>query len=302
MKNNKINIINKIATLAVIVSTAFVPLSSFAQGNGNGKKANKVSVNTNTSVVENIPVGPCSALGHYTAPGWIKHNGAITPPVGCVLPPGISKKLGNNTGTSTPPDTTDPVLSFLSTSVGTSTVDVSWVTNEPATSKIYYSTTSPIVKTATTTSVMENTFLVTNRMLHISGLSPNTLYYLIVESTDGSNNTASLNTSVMTSALPIVDVTAPVISAISTSVGSTTLTVGWNTNELATSKIFYSKISPLNKTATTTLFVEELGLTNSHSINILNLATSTTYFFTLESKDSSNNVGTSSEFMVTTSF
>lgn len=99
-----------------------------------------------------------------------------------------------------PIDTTAPIMSNMSIQTGASTSTISWTTNEASSSKVFYSTTTPVdVTTATSVS---NDALVTSHSLNITGLSANTLYHIIVVSSDGSSNkTMSSETSFTTTAL-----------------------------------------------------------------------------------------------------
>ena len=99
------------------------------------------------------------------------------------------------------------------------------------------------------------------------------------------------------------DDTAPVLSAITAaSIESDQITLTWTTDEDADSALYYSTTSPVvidddeNTTAVT-----DLDLVTSHSLSATDLTASTTYHFLIQSKDSSGNVGTSSQFSFTTS-
>jgi peptidoglycan hydrolase-like protein with peptidoglycan-binding domain len=131
--------------------------------------------------------------GHLIAPGWLKkQNGErpLVPP--CQnLPKGIKDKLdGNwNNGTTTL-DKIAPVISAISSSSTTATgTIVSWTTNELATSKLYYGTTTPISLASAT--VVNNSTLVLSHSLPVSSLTASSTYYYVVESTDGANNIAT---------------------------------------------------------------------------------------------------------------
>jgi len=252
--------------------------------------------------------------GHLIAPGWLKkHKGEdrqIVPE--CQnLPKGIKNLLdrdrdhdddddddhgnGWHHGTTTPPvaDTTAPVISSISTSgISTTTVSINWLTNELATSKVYYSTTTP-VNLATAPTVTNNA-LVTSRTMNLTGLAASTTYYFVVESRDAANNTATVSTqSFTTAALPAADTTAPVISSIGMSnVSSTTAMISWMTNESATSKIYYATSTPVN--LSTALSVSNVSLLTNHILNLGGLTASTTYYYVLESKDAANNTATTS--------
>lgn len=85
-------------------------------------------------------------------------------------------------------DTQVPVISNVVTLIGTSSIQVGWKTHENTTDRVYYSTILPVTLNASTTSYVSNTTGAQNHALTISSLSPNTTYYLVIESTDGAGN------------------------------------------------------------------------------------------------------------------
>lgn len=95
-----------------------------------------------------------------------------------------------------------------------------------------------------------------------------------------------------------VDTTAPVISNIGIQVGNTTSTISWTTNELATGKVFYSTVTPVDVNTATS--VSDANLVASHSLNITGLSANTLYHFIVVSSDGSSNKTTSSEGTFTT--
>lgn len=94
---------------------------------------------------------------------------------------------------------------------------------------------------------------------------------------------------------PPADITAPIISAITVSASSTSANISWTTNETATSKAYYSTVSPLDLTSTSTLSISTSTLSISHLLNLSGLTASSTYYFAVESKDVANNIATSTE-------
>jgi hypothetical protein len=87
------------------------------------------------------------------------------------------------------------------------------------------------------------------------------------------------------------DTTAPVISSVNSSPLQTEATVTWLTNENSNSTVFYSTTSAsLDVNATATPRVSKSSMTKDHSVKIENLATSTTYYFKVASKDAAGNV------------
>lgn len=149
---------------------------------------------------------PCAIVppGHLIAPGWLKkHKGEDKPivPECQKLPKGIKDLLDrdhdddDDNSTTTPPiaDALVPVISAISTSnISSTTVMISWLTNEPSTSKIYYATTTPVnFATALTVS---NSSLVTSHTFGLTGLASSTTYYFALESKDAVLNTATTST------------------------------------------------------------------------------------------------------------
>lgn len=195
-----------------------------------------------------------------------------------------------------------PVISTVVTSVGTSSITVGWKTNEVTTDRVYYSTSLPVTINASSTSYVSNASSTKIHSLPISGLLANTTYYLVIESTDLAGNVSTSATfSAKTSALPVVaDTTAPIISSIASIIGASTSTISWITDEVSNSKVFYSTSTPLNIASSSTQSVLNGNLVTSHSIDISGLATSTTYYFMVQSVDGSGNTATSSEFSATT--
>ncbi|MBI4132667.1 MAG: peptidoglycan-binding protein [Candidatus Sungbacteria bacterium] len=142
---------------------------------------------------------PCAIVppGHLIAPGWLRKMGGVQPivPACQTLPPGIAQKL-TGTGTTTPPapppstDTIPPYISnVVTTNVASTSAMVSWDTSELATSKVYYAaTTSLNIGLAT---VVSDATLVLHHSVNLTGLTRNTFYSYLVESTDPSGNVST---------------------------------------------------------------------------------------------------------------
>lgn len=204
--------------------------------------------------------------------------------------------------TTTPPvippagDTTAPIMSSILSSPAHQSATVTWLTNESAVSKIYYSSTSPVLM-ATAFNLSNNT-LKTSHSFTLSGLSPSTTYFYHAVSLDASGNSAtSSERTFTTTAAP--DVTAPVLSAIGVSAGTSTATVNWFSNEASNSKVYFGTVTPLN-IATASSQVNT-SLVTSHSIPLSGLTPNTTYYFRVESADAAGNTATSSETSFVTS-
>ncbi len=229
--------------------------------------------------------------GHLVAPGWLKKHGGVAPvvPTCQTLPPGIANKLGTTTpptGTTTP-DTTAPVISSIAvTNLGNTGATIGWLTNEGATTQVEYGTTTAYGSTSTL-----STPLITSHSVALSGLATSTVYHFRVLSRDASNNFATSGDMTLTT---LADATAPVITNITFSnLASTSITINWLTNEAATGKVYFGTTSPINLSTAAT--IADLALTGSHSMNITSLATSTTYYYVIESKDAANNTATTTQ-------
>lgn len=100
---------------------------------------------------------------------------------------------GSGTGTTTPPttDTIAPMLSAISaSSTASTTAQVLWTTNEAASSKVWFGTSTPLTLGGTTANVFNGTF-VTSHALGLSGLTASTTYQYVVESRDATSNIAT---------------------------------------------------------------------------------------------------------------
>ena len=103
-----------------------------------------------------------------------------------------NSSLGTETSfitSSLPPDTTPPLISLVSVAPASTTAQVTWTTNEAANSKVYYGTTTPLVLGSASTA-SDGAFL-TSHSLNLTGLTASTTHYMVVESKDAANNTAT---------------------------------------------------------------------------------------------------------------
>jgi hypothetical protein len=225
--------------------------------------------------------------------GWIKNNlDSIDLDSPC--------SFGTPKATSTP-DTIAPVISDIVTKTGQTRALIMWHTDEKTSGKIYYSLSSP-VNTASSSSASVNKQILGGKdhYLLLNNLATGTTYYFVVEAKDKAGNISKSSDMSFTTkgASVVIDTTAPIISSITKSVGTSTIDVSWNTNELATSKIYYSTTTPLNKSLAGS--VQNGSFLTNHSLKIEGLSTSTTYYLVVESADASANSATSSEFSLTT--
>lgn len=98
-------------------------------------------------------------------------------------------------------------------------------------------------------------------------------------------------TTIGTSTNPIVDTVAPIITSVTSSPLQTKATIKWVTDEKSHSVVFYATSSAaLDTQSSSTSRVMKSGLVKDHTIELKNLATSTTYYFRVGSKDASGNM------------
>ncbi len=266
---------------------AFVPVLSFAKDD----KADKPDMPKQADCL--------TAFGHLIAPGWIKNNGPITLSASstCFLPFGISKKFK-----SVPPDTIAPFISALSVeAIDAHNAMVTWKTNEKADSAVYFGTSLPVNVSSSSTNVVMKKDFTKDHHIALHNLLASTTYYIVVRTADKAGHaTLSGSVSFTTKSDVVPDITAPVISNVIVVVSSSTMQVGWMTNEPATSKVFYSLTSPVNILSSSTPFVENASLVSSHLISVLGLTANTKYYLVVQSKDASGNAQMTSEFSLTT--
>ena len=92
--------------------------------------------------------------------------------------------------TTVTPDTTPPNIFGVSVSpIASTTASVNWSTNEAATSKVYFATSTPFDLAAATS--VSNSTLLMGHILGLTGLSATTTYYYVIESRDLVGNTAT---------------------------------------------------------------------------------------------------------------
>jgi len=195
-------------------------------------------------------------------------------------------------------DATAPTISGVAaSSISANGTTINWTTNESATGKVYYSTTSPVdINTAASVSANVSA---TNQSANLVGLSANTTYYFVVQARDASGNTSvSASYVFTTSASTSGDTTPPTISSVGVMVTVNAAVVTWITNESATGKVYYSTTTPVNTASAQ--FVASADLSVNHSLSLTGLSANTTYYIVIESKDGSNNASMSTTYQFTT--
>lgn len=227
------------------------------------------------------------AFGHLIAPGYIKNKGRVSFFGDCFLPFGIRKKF--NGATSTPADTSAPIISGISVQASSTGAIIKWKTNEKSDGTVFWGLASPVdISSSSTATATENKNTKDHRVV-ISGLSASTTYYAVIRSRDASGNVGTSSQISFTTQAPASDTTPPVITDVALLLGTSTISVSWKTDENATSRVYYASSTPLDTSASSTTFVENNTLVKNHLISLSGLSASTTYYMALESKDQSGN-------------
>jgi len=188
-------------------------------------------------------------------------------------------------------DITPPVFSAVSAnSISATSENITWQTNEPATSRVEYGTT-----TAFGSFSALNSSKITSHSRTLSNLSADTTYYYRLISEDTAGNTAvSGNFSFTTASLP--DTVPPVLSNINVDyISQDTAIITWESNEPATSQVVYGD-SPSYGNATPTNTTHVTG----HQRTLTNLFPATTYYYRAVSVDTAGHTTASDEFSFTT--
>ena len=206
----------------------------------------------------------------------------------------VARDSSGNQATTTITVTTDntgPSISLASSTPGVSTSSISWTTNESSDTLVEYGPT-----TTYTSSSTYNGALLTSHTVSLTSLSPSTLYHYRVISVDVLGNRTNGSDLTFTT-LVGADVTAPVISSITTpSVGTSSVTIGWNTNEVADTQVEYGLTSSYTASST-----YSASLVTSHTVTLTGLTASTTYHYRVISSDAALNRSVSTDQVVTTS-
>ncbi|KKU85939.1 MAG: hypothetical protein A2667_03090 [Candidatus Wildermuthbacteria bacterium RIFCSPHIGHO2_01_FULL_47_27] len=186
------------------------------------------------------------------------------------------------------PDTAAPVISSVAAQdIESDEAKIVWVTNEAATSKVFFSTTSPVnLATAQTKS---KGGLDLNHRISLDELSASTTFFFVVESADASGNVARSAESSFTT-LPA----GPAISAVSASgITSSSATINWTTDRPANSRVYFSSNTAVD--LNTAASVTASALVTSHRVALMGLSASTTYTFVAESTDEDGRMSRSAE-------
>ncbi|MGB3921932.1 MAG: fibronectin type III domain-containing protein [Minisyncoccia bacterium] len=231
--------------------------------------------------------------------GFLANNADIADLIECLRPFGVNATF---TGTaSSTVDTVAPILSNISAKPNTLKAVITWNTNEKSDSTVFWSATAGVNVNSSTTASVTKSDRVKEHKIVLENLTASTTYYFIVRSKDAAGNVSTSSELSFATKSLVADVTAPTISNVTLLVASTSATVSWQTNENATSKVYYGTSASLDVNATSTNFLENTSLKQSHALNLSGLSTSTLYYFAAESRDGSGNRTVTPVFSASTS-
>ncbi len=230
------------------------------------------------------------------------------------LPKGIVKRIEDGKGVppgwwgwfqrmfshgTTTVDVTAPAISKVEVTEATSSAMVMWTTKESTTGVVKYGTSTPVNASS---SAIVDSILTMNHSVNLTGLSADTTYYFTITAKDSAGNTKTTDVRKFHTdkvVVPAPDVTVPVISfstAFLTTASSTH--IFWATNEKSDSRVWLSTTSPVGISGTSTLSLS--GMVLYHNVKLTGLASSTLYYYAVESVDASGNASAATTGSFTT--
>jgi hypothetical protein len=191
---------------------------------------------------------------------------------------GPTEKASSFTTTSTY-DTEAPTITNLEVTGLTDKIAiVTWNTNEPSQGIIEYGTTSSYGKIA-----VSERYETVHRVV-LSGLTPDTMYHLIVRAIDVAGNGPTTTDEFSFFTLKDADRSPPVITNVkSDNIQATSAVISWATDEPSDSGVAYRSSKGEGQT------IYEMDLVETHSLAMGGLKPDTDYTFTVESMDASGN-------------
>ncbi len=187
-------------------------------------------------------------------------------------------------------DTTQPDMTITNKTTGPTTLRLVWSTNEPADGKMWVGTSSP-VDVSDPVDVSQASFDLYHD-LQVTGLTPGTMYYFAITSSDEFGNTRIKRGGALTNSViaPVATTSNPQITITNKTTGWTTLRVVWTTDEPANSKLWVSTSSPVDTgTSSVAMMIGDSAMTTNHDLTVSGLASTTKYYFAIRSTDADGN-------------
>lgn len=279
---------------ALVLATGASTAVKAHEGDNNSiEGAAEINLNFNAEA----EIGVCEDEDGFMATGWVKLEGSdqkIEVAV-CQIPDEDDDEDDKDENPARP-EISNIEVSDLTDSSSV----ISWDTDMNATSKVYFGTSTPLdLEIAETIS---DNARVREHSMSLSDLEANTTYYFVVESSlnaEQSNKDKHASSSVEMSFTTLAeadveDTTAPVLSDFNVSdITVDGAVVNWETNEDASSKVYFGTEANLDLEVAMTASVE--GFVSDHSVSLADLEADTTYYVVVESADEAGNVSISAE-------
>jgi len=184
---------------------------------------------------------------------------------------------------------TSPTISSLTNSTpGTTSVTITWITNQSADNRVKYSKNSDL-SDALWSSWDNDT---TSVSITLTGLDPNTVYYYQAWSYNSTNSSCYTTepegqpyNSFITQQETSEGCTSPEISSLTVSdITANSAVISWNTNQSSDNRVKYSKNSDLSNPSWSSWDND----TTSVSITLIGLDSNTTYYYQVWSYNGTN--------------
>ena len=234
----------------------------------------RTAAEVSTNFRSELSSAPASLVGNWKfneGSGTVAADSTATPQ-NALLQGGAA--WSTDVGNVPPPPPGPTTISLVSAgSITNGSAQISWTTNNPASSQVEY---GPTAAYGTTTTL--DPALVTSHTQQVSGLASSTLYHYRVRSTDGGGTLVLSADGTFTTAAPPPATTISAVAA--TGMTNTGATIGWTTNNPASSQVeygptaTYGTLSPLDPT-----------LLTAHSQTLGGLTVNTLYHYRVRSTD-----------------
>lgn len=180
---DEIDITSKKSTKAVIEWETDVRSNSFVWYS---KKSN-----VDTTVKPNIKRND-RVLNHKIELNRLEPNTKYYIVIGSANRAGVTKsnEISFTTGANVSVDTRIPIISDIKSIINGTDVEITWRTNESATSTVSYSVNSPVSSSGASTISITSDELVKKHSLNLPNLTSETLYHFIIKSSDALKNVA----------------------------------------------------------------------------------------------------------------
>lgn len=190
------------------------------------------------------------------------------------------------------PDTTKPFIlgTPMVIDISDTQATVIWKTNEMATSGVSYNDGSQY-------HVASSADLVTEHVMHLTDLTPETRYTLTVSSTDKYGNGPALSAPLDFTTLAAADTTAPILmgAPIIQNLTHQNVVIRWGTHEAATTQLLMG-LSPDDLSEAKS----RQGMSQFHNVAVSGLESDQTFYFQAVSSDAAGNTTYSDIYSFTT--